>query len=313
MRAAAALLAAASFLAAPGCVRGARPAPAPPLRIAVTLDDLPWQGATAPGETRMHATRRLLEVLRARGVPATGFVNCDRIEPGEPILEAWLAAGMDLGNHTSGHLDLNRTDLDAWVADVESCHAVLARLGPRAVHYFRYPMLHEGATEERRAAAAAAVRRLGYVRADVTVDNSEWILGGAYSRALKRGGDEAAQRALGERYVQHVAAAVAHFDGLSKEALGRSIPHVLLLHANALAADHLGAALDALRAQGATFVSLGDALADPAYAAPERYVGPKGLSWLYRIHPELLERAGRWDDEQADALQQQVDAEERGL
>ena len=301
-------LAVALLAVAPGCRTGPSPATPARLRIAVTLDDLPWQGATAPGETRMQATRRLLEVLRARGVPATGFVNCDRIEPGEPILEAWLAAGMDLGNHTSGHLDLNRTDLDAWVADVESCHAVLARLGPRAVHWFRYPMLHEGATEERRAAAAAAVRRLGYAPAHVTVDNSEWILGGAYSRALKRGGDPAVQRALGERYVQHVAAAVAHFDRLSREALGRSIPHVLLLHANALAADHLGAALDALEGQGATFVSLEEALADPAYAAPERYVGPKGLSWLYRIHPELLERAGRWDDDQADALQKQVDA-----
>jgi peptidoglycan-N-acetylglucosamine deacetylase len=295
-----------SALVAAGC-RTARPPPTAPLRIAVTLDDLPWQGATAGGETRLQATQRLLEALRARGVPATGFVNCDRIEPGEPILEAWLAAGMDLGNHTSRHLDLNRAELKDWLSDVESCHAVLARLGPRAPRYFRYPMLHQGATEERREAAAAELRRLGYANAHVTVDNSEWILGGAYSRALKRGGDPAARRALGERYVQHLAAAVAHFDRLSKEALGRSIPHVLLLHVNALAADHLGEALDALRGQGATFISLDEALADPAYAEPERYVGPKGLSWLYRIHPELLERAGRWDDEQADILQKQVE------
>ena len=289
-----------------GCRSG--PPPEPPLgalRIALTLDDLPWQGATAAGETRLQATQRLLAALGARRVPVTGFVNCARIDPEEPVLETWLSSGMELGNHTSRHLDLDRTELMTWIADVEECHTVLARLLPRAVRYFRYPMLHQGATEERRQAATAVLRRLGYATAHVTIDNSEWILGGAYSGGLRRG-DLDAQRVIGMLYMQHIVDAVLHFDRLSHEALRRPVSHVLLLHANAVAADYLGEVIDVLRARGAVFITLDEALGDPIYTQPDRYLGPKGLSWLYRIRPELLGQWGGWDDEQVNTLQVKV-------
>ena len=37
-----------------------------------------------------------------------------------------------------------------------------------------------------------------------------------------------------------------------------------------------------LQARGYTFVSLDEALADPAYALADGYVGPRGLSWVHR-------------------------------
>jgi len=61
-----------------------------------------------------------------------------------------------------------------------------------------------------------------------------------------------------------------------------AIRRVLLLHANRLNADHLERVLAALRLTGAAFIPLRVAVADAAYALPDPYVGPRGLSWLQR-------------------------------
>ncbi len=274
------------------------------LRVAITLDDLPWHGAPPPGETRLHATRRLLSALAAHNVPATGFVNCSRISPEEPILQEWLSAGLELGNHTSRHLDLDRTEIGQWIADVKDCQGILSRVSPRPIRYFRYPMLHYGATEERRRTASEAIQQLHYTVAHVTIDNSEWLLASAYQETLKTG-DASTQQSIANSYIDHVTAGVEHFDRMAKVELGRPIPHILLLHANALAADQLGVLLDALLSRGARFISLQEALSDEVFASRDMYVGPKGLSWLYRIRPEYLQRWGGWDNIQAEAIRQQ--------
>jgi peptidoglycan-N-acetylglucosamine deacetylase len=62
-----------------------------------------------------------------------------------------------------------------------------------------------------------------------------------------------------------MAAALTHFTGVAHSVAGRDVAHVLLLHANALAADHLGQVLDDFRARGVVFVTLSEALSDPIY------------------------------------------------
>ena len=74
----------------------------------------------------------------------------------------------------------------------------------------------------------------------------------------------------------------AYFEALEHALFGRPIAHVLLVHANALNADHLGRLLRVYRRRGYRFVSLDDALADPAYRSPDSYVGRAGTSWLQR-------------------------------
>ena len=275
-------------------------------RIAITIDDLPWHGSPAPETSRLQATQRLLSVLVERDAPVTGFVNCARVNGQEPILQAWLTAGMQLGNHTSHHLDLNQVEPPEWVADVESCHVLLSKFASEPIRYFRYPNLHYGATEERRKAAAEALTTLNYTVAHVTIDNSEWLLGNAYDRALKTQ-DRNLQRLVKLLYMQHMLDAVHHFQQIAQEVLGRDITHILLLHANQLAADQLGALLDALRSEGFSFVSLQGALNDPVFAREDVYTGPKGLSWLYRIRPELVESLS-WDDAEAAKIRQLVDS-----
>jgi hypothetical protein len=73
-----------------------------------------------------------------------------------------------------------------------------------------------------------------------------------------------------------------YFERQSMELFGREVPQILLLHANALNADCLPALLAQLKNRGYAFISLEEALKDPAYALPDGYFGRAGISWLHR-------------------------------
>jgi peptidoglycan/xylan/chitin deacetylase (PgdA/CDA1 family) len=270
---------------------GERSAP----RIAITFDDLPWNG---PGYTDAEITGltdTLLAALVSRGIPATGLVTCRGIRDGAPLLEKWLAAGMELGNHSTSHRDLNSTPVDEWLDDVARCdeavREVVANRGP--VRWFRYPQLHQGNERAARDSVARTLESWGYANAHVTIDNSEWLLARAYDLAMQAG-DEAEAEAIVEAYVAQLREAAAHFRGTAVEKFGREVDHVLLLHANAIAARHVGEVLDALEADGFTIASLEEVLSDPIYSRVDEYVGPVGLSWIYRAAPLSLDDP--WDD-----------------
>ena len=120
-----------------------------PIRVAVTIDDLPWVGRVQEGESRVSATQRLLATLKDYGIPAVGFVICRQVKPDAAVLRMWLDAGLELGNHTSNHWDLNTVDPADWVDDAAQCHEFLSGLLGHPAEYFRYPFLHEGPTIER--------------------------------------------------------------------------------------------------------------------------------------------------------------------
>ncbi|MCB9761845.1 MAG: polysaccharide deacetylase family protein [Alphaproteobacteria bacterium] len=258
-------------------------------RVAVTLDDIPWN-AGPPAEGAAKATDRLLAAMTERRVPATGFVNCGRGE--EAIWQQWRAAGFELGNHQADHDNLNKTPQERWLAGVQSCNEALAKGAP--VRFFRYPYLRNGDSEALRDTTRAALLGMGLTIARVSVDNHEWKLADLYAKALAAGDADRAED-IARAYALHVLDATRHFRRLGRAQEGREIDHVLLLHANTLAADHLGWLLDALRADGADFIPLEQALKDPIYAKPDRFVGTGGVSWLYHTDPSGF-HADNWDD-----------------
>lgn len=272
--------------------------------LAMTIDDLPWVGPLPPGWDRLEGTARIMAGLEAHEAPATGFVNCGRVPPDAPVLRLWLEAGHTLGNHTSEHLDLNTADPAAWAEGVRECDAFLRELTGQASLHFRYPYLHRGPTAERRSAGREAVEGLGSVVAPVSIDTGDWILVSAYVEALRAGDAQRADE-IATAYLDHVVRAASHYREVARERVDRDIAHILLLHANALLGDHLDALLARLRDEGFRFIRLEEALADPVYALEDDYVGPGGLSWLYRIPPATPEAAA-WDDAEAAALRQLV-------
>ena len=259
--------------------------------VAVTVDDLPWAGREPAGGAAEKAALvvAMVEHLRAAGAPAVGFVNCGK--PDQHLLEPWRAAGLELGNHQQDHANANTVAPEVWLAGVAACTDALDDHAP--VRFFRYPYLRNGGTAERRDQLARALTAEHGLRlARVTIDNHEWKLGFLYAEA-RAAGDAAQMQRVADAYVGHVVDAAGHFRQVAEDKLGRPVPHVLLLHANALLAERGGELLAALQAAGAEFVSLEQALADPLYAQPDRYVGTAGVSWLYRVDP--LTAAWTWD------------------
>jgi peptidoglycan/xylan/chitin deacetylase (PgdA/CDA1 family) len=227
-------------------------------------------------------------------------VICNAAQRDRAAIAGWVRSGFDVGNHSARHRDLNTTPLGEWLDDVRLCDAQLLEQGSAYTHYFRFPYLHQGADLATRNAVAQALGELGSSTAHVSVDTSEWLLADGYARALQRA-DAAAMDALGVDLLRHVRAALAHADGVAHRKLGRRVPLVLLLHANLLIADKLQELLETLSTRDVEFISMRQALADPVYALPDEYVGPKGLSWLYRIAPiEVADVA--WDDREAEAV-----------
>ena len=54
------------------------------------------------------------------------------------------------------------------------------------------------------------------------------------------------------------------------------------MHDDQLNAENMDALLDRLERRGYTFVTLDDAITDPAYLTKNLYIGSAGISWLER-------------------------------
>ena len=85
---------------------------------------------------------------------------------------------------------------------------------------------------------------------------------------------------LAQAWLTYADQVLTHDEALSRTLLGYEPKQILLLHATWLEADHLPDLIALLRKHGYTFISLPDALADPAYAQPDTYVSDVGATWL---------------------------------
>ena len=264
---------------------------APRRQVAITFDDLPAVSTRRDLAVHAEITEKLVAGCRRHGIPAIGFVNEQKLETdGEveegrvALLERWLDAGLELGNHSYSHPNLFRTPLAEFQHDVLRGEKVTRRLleaRGRKLEYFRHPFLNTGPDVETKTAFTAFLAEHGYRVAAVTIDNSEWIYARAYDHALDREDTEMARR-LSESYLSYMDRMFAYYEQQSVALLGYELKQILLLHANRLNADHLDALVARIRGRGYEFISLDDALKDPAFARPDRYAGSAGITWLHR-------------------------------
>jgi peptidoglycan/xylan/chitin deacetylase (PgdA/CDA1 family) len=261
--------------------------------MVITVDDLPVAQPSWHSDSQMdQITEDLLATFRGHGVPAVGFINEGKLENSGDVdnfrlglLERWLKAGLELGNHGYAHLDLHRVSPDAWMADVirgEVETRKLVEASGGTLRYFRHPFLHVGMTVEVQKETSAFLDSRGYTVAPVTIDNSEWVYGRAYARAYNDDDGELKDR-IGEDYIRYMLEVVKFYEGQSEAIVGRAIPHVLLIHAYALNADWLDRLLIELERRGYRWISLEEALDDPVYAhSIDGWTGQAGISWLHR-------------------------------
>jgi len=257
--------------------------------IAITIDDLPAAAASfMTGAEIKEMTAKLLGALKEQRVPAVGFVNEKKLyklgEVDERIdaLKMWGDNGFELGNHTFAHTSLNRVNLKDWQEDVirgETVTSLLLAQRNMKMRYFRHPYLDTGRDLQTRREAEAFLVGRGYRIAPVTMDAWDWMYAGVFDDARKRG-DSKLQKKLVSSYLQHTTDVFEYYEKLSKSLMGYEPAQILLLHGNWLEAEHIGELVELLRERGYRFITLEDALGDPAYSLPDEYVGEEGGGWI---------------------------------
>ncbi len=257
--------------------------------VALTFDDLPLFGRYAPTAEGTAITDRLLDGFRRHHWKVTGFVNEIQLVGYDRAtrigwLDHWLDAGMDLGNHSYSHLSLDKTPVDAYIADVArgqiETSKLLAARG-RKERWYRYPYLETGLTLDVRHRFEGWLHDHGYRIAPVTMENSDWEFAEPYDDALARGDTKQAAH-IRAAYLDYTAKIVAWYRQAAQQLLGREPAFVFLLHAsrlNSVSIDELATIFD--KAHLAS-VPLDTATRDPAYRIADTYVGPDGDEWLTR-------------------------------
>jgi peptidoglycan/xylan/chitin deacetylase (PgdA/CDA1 family) len=283
-------VAVAALLLASAVASGQQP-DKPDRRIAVTMDDLPIVTSAADEQVRADFVFDLLNAIFRQKLPVIGFVNegklrIDGKESQQRVgyLRQWIAAGLELGNHTFSHKDLHQVPADEFERDIlngETVTRALLQKTDRPIRYFRHPYLHTGTSKEVRDRIDAFLKQHGYLVAPVTIDNSDYVFAAAYDRAVLKE-DSGQMRRIIEAYLKYMDAVFGYYEKQSLAIMGREIPQTLLLHANALNGRALDSLAIMLRGRGYRFVPLPEALEDPAYQTNDTYYGPSGISWLHR-------------------------------
>jgi len=287
----AAILLASGFFAA-GPRTSAGPSQAPSRRVALTFDDLPYVAVVSeaylPAASRVTAS--LMKTLARHRAPAIGFVNESKLESATEragridLLRQWVDHGMLLGNHTFSHPDFNAVSVERFQDEILKGDVVtreLLRARPGTPLFFRHPMTHTGNTKEKKEAIERFLAARGYIIAPHTIENSDFIFNAVYARA-RAAHDATLVAKLRQAYLDYTMAATEFAETISPKIFGREVTQTLLIHANEINADCLDEMLTRYEARGYEFVTLEQALADPAYRTPDTLVSDYGPTWLWR-------------------------------
>ncbi len=262
--------------------------------VAITFDDLIMGGGEVSFELMQSANTKIISDCNKYNVPAIGFVNEDKLYRNEKsqhriaILEQWLDNGLELGNHTYSHPSFYKTSQKNFKVDVLKGELVTRRLITERnleLKYFRHPFLNTGSDSLKKANFEFFLDSIGYEVAPVTVESSDYIFNKVYLDAYKAN-DSLLMGTVGQAYVDYTLRMFDFMESATQLVAGKSIKHIYLCHANHLNAAYMGSIYEGLQEKGYSFINLKEALTDDAYQSKDYYIGPWGISWIYRWDKE---------------------------
>lgn len=260
--------------------------------ICITLDDLPVVSYDFKDiEFQQEIVSNLIKTFDDYKIPAIGFVNESKLykngklsDEKVGLLEEWLDAGYELGNHTYAHKDYHKVSLEVFSEDVLKGEIVckdLVKEYDQQYIYFRHPFLHVGLDKEKHDKLTSFLREHNYSEARVSIDNDDYIFAYAYSKALKKGEKDLMDK-IGKDYVNYMEEKLLYFEEQSEKLIGRNVKHILLLHANLINADYLDELAERYQSHGYSFISMEAALTDKAYQKEITKYNDWGISWIDR-------------------------------
>ncbi len=233
--------------------------------IAITIDDLPLVASkmNTPGNQQRSTERfmRIIAALTENKVPATGFVIAGAIAEGQwAFLEAFRNAGFSIGNHTYSHYNLNSMSAEKYIADLDRADKILTPLMTEP-KYFRYPYLAEG-SKITKPKVLDYLTQHHYVIAPVTIDSKDFEFNERLYKVPFRA-REAYVYKVKPSYLAYIWKQTLRAE---KQADGQPVKQILLIHANLLNSYLLGDIIQLYKEHGYTFITLTDALKNPAPA-----------------------------------------------
>lgn len=261
-------------------------------KIAITMDDLPLQRMNSfkPDEYE-NIFNKLVNEIKSQKIYTIGFAISSQLytngiidETKVKLLEKWIDAGLDLGNHTYSHKSAHKVPLAEYEEDILKGEAITKELlqkRGKQLKYFRHPFLNTGLSLEVKNEINSFLKNHGYSVAPVTLDNSEWIFAFAYETAYKNN-DETMLKQIGKEYLSYMKMKIKYLEGRSVALFGRNISQILLIHANRLNSEYYSALISMIRNMNYEFVSLDEALKDDAYKSEDKYIKNAGISWIIR-------------------------------
>lgn len=251
---------------------------AAPIQLAITIDDLPAHASLPPQVTRLSVAERMLAALKKHSLTGVyGFVNGGSIQgkaDNQAVLNAWVASGQLLGNHTFNHVDINTVDASTFIQQI--------KMNDQYRDYFRYPYLYEGNTQTKRDTVRQYLFSHHYQIAQVTTDFEDYLWNDAYVRCLATH-DMHAIAWLKKSYIQEAlkSVEVAHLQSLLL--FHRDVKKILLLHIGVFDSLMLDSLLNALEKQQVSFITLPNALQDPIYQLNPNVVSDNSGTFLNQL------------------------------
>ncbi|MEO8052677.1 MAG: polysaccharide deacetylase family protein [Acidobacteriota bacterium] len=254
-------------------------------RVAVTMDDVRWQAI--PEARRAEAEEKLLNSLGKMRAFLFAIGQAVDNQHGAKILSLWSSAGHRIGNHTYDHTVLsgNSTEdqFEALEAGILRTDDVL-RVYPGFRKWFRFPALKEGRTRQGRDRLRSFLALHGYRNGAVTIDASDWYYNQRLLHRLEADSTFDVTR-YRDPYLAHIWDRAQHYDLLSREVLGRSVSHTLLIHYNLLNSLFLGDLLAMFRKKGWAIIEADEAFTDEVFKR-QPDIAPAGESLLWALAKE---------------------------
>ena len=251
-------------------------------QISITMDDFNWQNAVY--QSAADRNRSILKTLSRHSIKAALFVIGRNIEAdgGKKLLREWNDAGHLIGNHTYTHQNLNSPTmkLDTYTSDIARAEALLKEFS-RFRKYFRFPMLKEGDTVEKRDGVRSFLTGNGYRTGHVTIDTSDWVITSRLSDRLAKEPSSDIQP-YREFYLAHMSDRAQYYDQLSRRVLGRPVKHTILVHYNLLNGLFLNDLIEMFKSKGWRFIDAEEAFSDPVFSAKPKVL-PAGESILWAL------------------------------
>jgi peptidoglycan-N-acetylglucosamine deacetylase len=259
-------------------------------QLALTLDDptltlgsvLKWQ----------EANSRILKAISERDLHVALFVCGVRVDDadGAKLLSAWDQAGHLICNHSYSHKFYGeQTSYTDFAVDFLKNEKVIAPYRNRTA-LFRYPLLKEGDTADKRDRFRTLLKERGYRVGHVTIDASDWYISQRFLDRLAKQ-PKALIAPYRDYLVAHLLDRAAFYRQLTLDVVGRDIRHTLLMHFNPLNAFVLPDVMNAFEAAGWQWIDASLAFEDPVFRSqPQTLPAGESLIWA------LAKETGRFED-----------------